>query len=144
MYQHILIPTDGSEIADKAAAAAIGLARGLGAKLRTISVKEPYPYSALSEIRPVPPQDFSAAQEELAQRGAQRVVAACKAAGLGCEVVTVEAEHPFEAIIDEATRSACDLIIMASHGRRGMQALLLGSETQKVLTHSKIAVLVVR
>lgn len=144
MYQHILIPTDGSEIADKAAAAAIGLARGLGARLRTICVKEPYPYSALSEIRPVPPQEFTDAQEQRAQRSAQRVVAACKAAGLDCAVATVEAEHPFEAIIDDATRHGCDLIVMASHGRRGMQALLLGSETQKVLTHSKIAVLVVR
>ncbi len=144
MYKHILVPTDGSDITDKATTAAIGLAKALGARLRTITIKEPYPYSALSEIRPVPPQEFLDSQEQLAQRNVQKVVSACKAAGLDCEAVTVEGDHPHEAIIEHASRHGCDLIVMASHGRRGMQALLLGSETQKVLTHSRIAVLVVR
>lgn len=144
MYKHILVPTDGSDITDKATTAAIGLAKALGARLRTITIKEPYPYSALSEIRPVPPQEFLDSKEQLAQRNVQKVVSACKDAGLDCEAVTVEGNHPHEAIIEHANRHGCDLIVMASHGRRGMQALLLGSETQKVLTHSQIAVLVVR
>jgi nucleotide-binding universal stress UspA family protein len=144
MYKHILVPTDGSDITDKASSAAIGLAKALGARLSTITIKEAYPYSALSEIRPVPPQEFLDSQEQLAQRNVQKVVSACKEAGLDCEAVTVEADHPHVAIIEHASRHGCDLIVMASHGRRGMQALLLGSETQKVLTHSRIAVLVVR
>ena len=69
---------------------------------------------------------------------------ACAAAGIGCEAATLEALHPWEAIIDHAKATACDLIVMASHGRRGVSALLLGSETQKVLTHTTIPVLVVR
>ena len=68
----------------------------------------------------------------------------CSAAGVPCEANTVEALHPWEAIIDHAKLMECDLLVMASHGRRGVAALLLGSETQKVLTHSKIPVLVVR
>ena len=72
------------------------------------------------------------------------VVEACKAAGVACQAHTVEALHPWEAIIDHAKRNECDLLVMASHGRRGVSALLLGSETQKVLTHSKVPVLVVR
>ena len=72
------------------------------------------------------------------------VVDAAKAAGIACQGHTVEALHPWEAIIDHAKRSECDLLVMASHGRRGVTALLLGSETQKVLTHSTVAVLVVR
>lgn len=144
VYKKILVPTDGSDITDKATTAAIGLAKALGARLRTMTVKEPYPFSALSEIRPVPPQTFFDSQEQLAQRNVQKIVSACQAAGVDCESATVEADHPHEAIIAEATREGCDLIVMASHGRRGMQALLLGSETQKVLTHTQIAVLVVR
>ena len=69
---------------------------------------------------------------------------ACAAAGVECQAHTVEALHPWEAIIDHAKLMECDLLVMASHGRRGVSALLLGSETQKVLTHSKLPVLVVR
>ena len=72
------------------------------------------------------------------------VGAACAAAGVSCTALTLEALHPWEAIIEHARKHDCDLIVMGSHGRRGVSALLLGSETQKVLTHSKIPVLVVR
>lgn len=144
MYQRILIPTDGSDVTGKAVAAAVGLARALGAQLETLSVKEPFPYSAVSEIQPVPPQEFFEAQEQIAQQRVQQVVVACRDAGLPCAASTVEALHPYEAIIDHAKARGCDLIVMASHGRRGMRALLLGSETQKVLTHGTVAVLVVR
>ncbi len=144
MFQRILLPTDGSDITAKAVSTAVALAKSLGAKLYTISVKEPFPYSAISEMQPTPPQEFFDAQERIAAKRVQTVVDACKAAGIACEAHTVEALHPWEAIIDHAKRQECDLVVMASHGRRGVAALLLGSETQKVLTHSQVAVLIVR
>lgn len=144
MYQRILVPTDGSDLSKKAVQTAISLARLSGAELRAISVKEPFPYSALSEMQPVPPQEFFDAQERLATSRVQAVLDAAKAAGIACKGHTVEALHPWEAILDHARAEAADLIVMASHGRRGLNALLLGSETQKVLTHSALPVLVVR
>ena len=144
MFKRILVPTDGSDLTQKAVAAAIGLAKSLAATLYTLSVKEPFPYSAISEMQPVPPQEFFDAQERIASERVNAVRAACKAAGQPCEAHTVEAVHPWEAIIEHAASNACDLIVMSSHGRRGVAALLLGSETQKVLTHTTIPVLVVR
>ncbi|MBX3618687.1 MAG: universal stress protein [Rhizobacter sp.] len=144
MFQRILVPTDGSDITKKAVASAIGLARSLGAKLYTLSVKEPFPYSAISEMQPTPPQEFFDAQERIAAARVKDVRETAEAGGLQVEAHTVEALHPWEAIIDHARRHECDLIVMASHGRRGVTALLLGSETQKVLTHSTVPVLVVR
>lgn len=144
MFKRILVPTDGSEITAKAIDAAVALAKSVGAQLCTISVKEPFPYSAISEMQPTPPQEFFDAQERIASQRVQAVVAQSARAGLVCESYTVEALHPWEAIIEHARRLDCDLLVMASHGRRGVSALLLGSETQKVLTHSKVPVLVVR
>jgi nucleotide-binding universal stress UspA family protein len=144
MYQRILVPTDGSDITAKAVQSAISLARSLSAQLYTISVKEPFPYSAISEMQPTPPQEFFDAQERIAASRVKQVVDAARTAGLECTAHTVEALHPWEAIVDYAKQHGCDLIVMASHGRRGMAALLLGSETQKVLTHSSVPVLVVR
>lgn len=144
MYRRILVSTDGSEVTGKATAAAIELAHELGASLFTISVKEPFPYSAISEMQPSPPQEFFDAQDRIAQQRVKAVVDAARDAGVECTAHTVEALHPWEAIIDHARDQRCDLIVMASHGRRGVSALLLGSETQKVLTHSTIPVLVVR
>lgn len=144
MFKRILVPTDGSEITAKAIDAAIELAKSVGAQLYTISVKEPFPYSAISEMQPTPPQEFFDAQERIASKRVQAVVDLSQQAGVHCQPYTVEALHPWEAIIDHAKRMECDLLVMASHGRRGVSALLLGSETQKVLTHSKVPVLVVR
>lgn len=144
MFNRILVPTDGSEITGKAVDAAIGLAKSVGAKLYTLSVKEPFPYSAISEMQPTPPQEFFDAQERIASARVKTVRESAEGLGVTCEAHTVEALHPWEAIIEHARRHECDLIVMASHGRRGVTALLLGSETQKVLTHSKVPVLVVR
>ena len=144
MFKRILVPTDGSDITHKAVETAIGVARALNAPLHTISVKEPFPYSAISEMQPTPPQEFYDAQERIATSRVQAVKQACEVQGVACEAATVEALHPWEAIIDYAKRQECDLIVMASHGRRGVSALLLGSETQKVLTHTTIPVLIVR
>ncbi|TXH63127.1 MAG: universal stress protein [Burkholderiaceae bacterium] len=144
MFKRILVPTDGSDITGKAVDTAIALAKSVGAQLYAISVKEPFPYSAISEMQPTPPQEFFDAQERIAAKRLALVTDAAKAAGVACQAHSVEALHPWEAIIDHAKRNECDLVVMASHGRRGVSALLLGSETQKVLTHSTVAVLVVR
>ena len=144
MFTRILVPTDGSDITQKAVQTSIQLAKSLGAEVYAISVKEPFPYSAISEMQPTPPQEFFDAQERIATKRVNVVLEACKAAGVRCQAHTVEALHPWEAIIDHAKRNECDLLVMASHGRRGVSALLLGSETQKVLTHSKVPVLIVR
>jgi nucleotide-binding universal stress UspA family protein len=144
MFKRILLPTDGSDITAKAIDTAIALAKSVGAQIVTLSVREPFPYSGVSEMQPVPPQAYFDAQERIAAARIQQVQQACVAAGVPCEGHTVDAIHPWEAIIELAQTAGCDLLVMASHGRRGVSALLLGSETQKVLTHSTIPVLVVR
>jgi len=144
MFKRILVPTDGSEITAKAVQTAIGLARDGGGEVFTIAVKEPFPYSAISEMQPVPPQEFFDAQERIAAARVKTVADAAAAAGVKCTGHTVEALHPWEAIIDHAKTQSCDLLVMASHGRRGFAALMLGSETQRVLIHTTLPVLVVR
>jgi nucleotide-binding universal stress UspA family protein len=144
MYKRILIPTDGSEITTKAINTAIDLAQAGGGQLFAVSVKEPFPYSAISEMQPVPPQEFYDAQERIAASRVKAVVDAAQAAKVACSGHTVEALHAWEAILDHAKAQQCDLIVMASHGRRGVAALLLGSETQRVLIHSSLPVLIVK
>ena len=144
MYQRILVPTDGSDITAKAVATAISLAKLSGASISALCVKEPFPYSAISEMQPVPPQEFYDAQERIAAGRVKAVLDAAAAAGVVCEGATVEALHPWEAILDMAKQKGCDLVVMASHGRRGIAALLIGSETSRVLTHSPLPVLVVK
>jgi nucleotide-binding universal stress UspA family protein len=144
MFQSILVPTDGSQVTSKAVSTAIELAQRFNAKLHALSVKEPFPYSAMSEMQPVPPQEFYDAQERIAVERVKAVVGAAQAAGMSCSGHTVEALHPWEAILEHAQTQGCDLIVMASHGRRGVAALLLGSETQRVLTHSPLPVLIVK
>ena len=144
MFKRILVPTDGSEITTKAINTAIDLAQAGSGQMFVVSVKEPFPYSAISEMQPVPPQEFYDAQERIAAGRVKAVVDAAKAAGVACGGHTVEALHPWEAILDHAKTQQCDLIVMASHGRRGVAALLLGSETQRVLIHSTLPVLIVK
>jgi nucleotide-binding universal stress UspA family protein len=143
-FKRILVPTDGSDITSSAVNTALDLAKASAGQLFTISVKEPFPYSAISEMQPVPPQEFYDAQERIAAARVKAVVDAAQAAGVACAGHTVEALHPWEAILDHAKAQKCDLVVMASHGRRGMAALLLGSETQRVLIHSTLPVLIVK
>ena len=143
-FKRILVPTDGSDITSKAVETALDLAKAGAGQLFAISVKEPFPYSAISEMQPVPPQEFYDAQERIAATRVKAVVDASQSAGVACNGHTVEALHPWEAILDHAKAQQCDLIVMASHGRRGVAALLLGSETQRVLIHSSLPVLIVK
>ena len=144
MFKRILVPTDGSDITVKAVDRAIELARLTGASIESVASKDPFPYSAVSEIQPIAPQEFYDAQERISQQRLKAVADACEQAGIPCRTTAVEALHPWEAIVDHAKKTDCDLIVMASHGRRGMGALLLGSETQRVLIHTTLPVLVVR
>jgi len=144
MFKRILVPTDGSDITAHAVDTAIQLAKVHGAQLLTLSVMEPFPYSAVSEIQPVPPQEFIDAQVRVAQQRVESVCATAAAQGLSCQAHTIEALHAWEAIVDHAKAENVDLIVMASHGRKGFAALLLGSEAQKVLTHIETPVLIVK
>jgi nucleotide-binding universal stress UspA family protein len=144
MFKKILLPTDGSELSVKAVQGALKMAKELGASVVGLTVVEPYSYSTLSEYRPETLEAFEARNARAAEERLAPLVKAAKDAGVPCETVTVKSFSPYEAIIDTATRLGCDVIFMASHGRRGLSAVLLGSETQKVLTHSTIPVLVYR
>jgi nucleotide-binding universal stress UspA family protein len=144
MFKRILVPTDGSDITAHAVDTAIQLAKVHGAQLLTLSVMEPFPYSAVSEIQPVPPQEFIDAQQRVASQRVESVSAAAAAQGLSCKAHTTEALHAWEAIVDHAKAENVDLIVMASHGRKGFAALLLGSEAQKVVTHIQTPVLIVK
>ena len=144
MFKRILVPTDGSEITERAVASALGLATALGAEIFTIFVKEPFPYGAVAEMQPTPPQEFFDAQEQTAAKNVRAVIDACDAAGIVCHAQTVEGLQPWEAIVAHAAEQRCDLLVMGSHGRSGLASLFLGSETQDVLKHTKVPVLVVR
>ncbi len=145
MYKNILIPTDGSELANKAVEHGITLAKAIGAKITLMTVTLPFHVFTLD---PQVVEETSEQYNERIQRHAQNTLnaatAKAKAAGIPCDLVHLEHEHVYQAIIDSAKAKGCDLITMASHGRRGVSAIVLGSETVKVLTHSKIPVLVHR
>lgn len=144
MFKKILLPTDGSELSAKAVQGALKMAGQLGASVVGLTVVEPYSYSTLSEYRPETLEAFEARNTQAAEQRLASLIEAAKQAKVPCETVTVKSFSPYEAIIDTARKSGCDVIFMASHGRRGLTAVLLGSETQKVLTHSTIPVLVYR
>jgi nucleotide-binding universal stress UspA family protein len=144
MFKRILVPTDGSEITGRAVATAVGLAKSLGAEIFTLCVKEPFPYGAVAEMQPTPPQEFFDAQERTAAKNVGAVIAACDAAGIVCHAQTIEGLQPWEAIVEHAAEQRCDLLVMGSHGRSGLASLFLGSETQDVLKHTTLPVLVVR
>jgi nucleotide-binding universal stress UspA family protein len=148
MFKHILVATDGSRLSDKAVDAAIGLAGDLGAKLTGFHATQDYPITPFPEYAMVAgslePTTWKADEEERARRILDKVEAKAKQAGVACDTGFSLALHPYEAILQAAKKARCDVIVMASHGRRGIQGVVLGSETNKVLTHSKVPVLVVR
>jgi nucleotide-binding universal stress UspA family protein len=142
MYTNILIPTDGSELAGKAVQHGIALAKRIGAKVTALTVLPPF-HTFTTDTRMIEdtPAQYKARMQKHAQKTVGAVADAAQAAGVACETIQVEHEHPYRAIIDVAESRSCDLIVMASHGRHGVSALVLGSETVKVLTHCKIPVL---
>jgi nucleotide-binding universal stress UspA family protein len=144
MFKRILVPTDGSDLSNKAIAAAIDLAKTLKATVVGMTTLEPYSYSNLSEYRPETLDDYESRMDQIGAERLGRIADAAAQAGVPVETVSAKSFSPYEAIIDTAKGKGCDLIIMASHGRRGLNAVLLGSETQKVLTHTSIPVMVYR
>lgn len=140
MYKRILVPTDGSERSVKAVEGAARFARPLGATLVVMTVVEQYSYTNLAEYRPESDERVTAEAEERLEAARKIAVAA----GVEVKTVMVKSFSPAEAIIEQAEKNGCDIIFMASHGRKGIAAVLLGSETQKVLTHSHFPVMVYR
>ena len=145
MYKHILVPTDGSELSKMAIHEAVAMAKALGSRVTAVTVTSPF------HVFAVEPEMIVDTIEQYKKRMANvaksyldvaRNIAA--ASGVTCDVVHVVHEHPYKAIIDTAEKRGCDAILMASHGRRGISAIVLGSETLKVLTHSTMPVIVYR
>ena len=146
MYKHILISTDGSEVAQKGVDHGLPLAKSLGAKVTVVTVTERFPVHAGPDWIPGPTEiaDWDARQKEWATKVLADVKAAAGRLGVNAETAHVPEAQPAEAIIATANKRHCDLIVMASHGRRGLRRLLLGSQTSEVLVSSSVPVLVVR
>ena len=146
MYRHILIPTDGSELAGRAVRHGLALAKAVGAKVTALTVEAPFDVYTVPASRVYEMSDAFAEHAERAKAHAQKVLNGvteqARTTGVACETVQIEQDHPYEGIIETAERRGCDLIVMASHGRSGIAAIVLGGVTTKVLTHTKIPVLV--
>ena len=142
MFKHILLPTDGSSLANKAAEVGIGLAIATGARITICYVIEPV--NTFARGNPATPMEFERTGRDVAKRSMARAVKVAKKAGMVFEEVVVKAEAPHAGIVALARKRKCDAICMASHSRRGLPALVLGSVTQKVLAACKVPVLVCR
>jgi nucleotide-binding universal stress UspA family protein len=147
MYKNLLVATDGSKLSSKAVAHAIGLAKAVGARMTAFYAAPDYPMPAYADgvvYEPVSRKEYAKLAAEDAEKILKDVTAKAAAGGVTCTTTFAIAASPWEGILDAAKKNKCDAIVMASHGRRGVSAMLLGSETQKVLTHSKLPVIVVR
>lgn len=147
MFKHILVPTDGSALSDSTVARAVSFAKETGARITFFYSQPDFPMPIYGEgalIDPTTPEQFAKSAASEAESILSKARGAAEASGVAADSDTAVNEVPYEAIIEAADRHGCDLIFMASHGRRGIAGLLLGSETQKVLTHSKTPVLVYR
>jgi len=147
MYKHILIPTDGSELSDKAIEAGIAFARGMRARVTGFTAVPEYQMPSEVELMSRHGVSFEQYERDArlqAEAALQKIADLAKAAGVEYDAEFVQSDHPHEAIVRAAQKHGCDLIFMASHGRRGISALLHGSQTQGVLTHSSIPTLVYR
>jgi len=146
MYRHILIPTDGSELAEHAVTTGLSLAKSIRAEVTVIIVEEPFDWFSVSETKAKRALEELAKHTEYVKEHAasvlDRAANTAKQAGVPCRTVQVEDAKPYQAIIATAEDRGCDLIVMASHGRGGLSAVVLGSVTNKVLTHTKTPVLV--
>lgn len=145
MYRNILIATDGSSLAGRAVDQGVKLAQTLEAKVTVLTVSETFHVFSLDAEQL---EETSASYKGHMKKEAERILGeaaeVARAAGVPVTTLNLEDDSPYQAIIRTAENQGCDLIVMASHGRGGVSALLLGSETMKVLSHSKIPVLVVR
>ena len=145
MYKNILVPTDGSDLAGKAVEHGVQLASENGAGITAVIVTEPFHMLsvALDQLE-YTPSEYKKHADAVARKALSAVAAMAQRAGVACETLHIENDNVYQGIIDAAASKGCDLIVMASHGRHGLSAVVLGSVTVKVLTHSKIPVLVYR
>lgn len=145
MFKHLLVPTDGSPLSAKAARAAIEFAKVAGARITALSVAEPYPYSAMAESAYLPDQTrYEKEMQDHAHRFVAEVAELASADGVPCDTRVGLSFSPYEEITATARDLGCDAIFMASHGRKGINRLFVGSETQKVLAHTMLPVMVFR
>ncbi|MGX6570748.1 universal stress protein [Cupriavidus necator] len=145
MFQHLLVPTDGSTLSEAAIRAAVTLAKAFEARITGVHViPEFHVFTHRIDMLEDTQERYAQLAEQRAEQYLAEISQAAQEAGLACEMISVTHNHPYEAIIRAGEERNCDLIVMASHGLGGLQGLLLGSETQKVLTHCNIPVLVVR
>jgi nucleotide-binding universal stress UspA family protein len=147
MFKNILIPTDGSILALKGARAGIKLAKALGAKVTGVYVVLPYVppmygEAALYYVPGLSPQDYEKSSKAAARKALDAIESEARKAGVRCTTRAITSSHPHDGILKTARVAKCDAIAMATHGRSGLGGLLLGSETQRVLAHSKLPVLV--
>jgi nucleotide-binding universal stress UspA family protein len=146
-YQHLLVPSDGTRLSDAALARALDLAKALGAKVTLVHVQPPLPVALIGMgdmLDPATIESLSTTADRESSRILEEARAAAAAQGLAIQTEVIKQDLPHRAIVDAAQRHGCDLIVMASHGRKGLSGLLLGSETQRVLLHAAVPVLVVR
>lgn len=148
MFKHILITTDGSRLAAKGVKAGVKLAKALGAKVSGVFVIPPYSPPMYGEavvyVPGVSPRDYKRITEKAARKALAAIEADARAAGVPCSIQFLVADRPWQGILRAARARKCDALAMASHGRGGLGGLLLGSETMRVLAHSKLPVLVIR
>jgi nucleotide-binding universal stress UspA family protein len=145
MYQHLLIATDGSELANKAIEHGIALAKALGSKITIVTVTEPWHTFAAGEATVAfPIEEYETSTEKAAQQTLAKSASKVDDAGLKCETVHIKDSYPADGILEAAKDGGCDLIVMASHGRRGLTRMLLGSQANHVVTHSSLPVLICR
>jgi nucleotide-binding universal stress UspA family protein len=145
MFEHILIATDGSALAGKAVAAGFELARQLGAQVTVVTVTEPWTAVVAGEgAFGFPVDEYERSTNESATQILSGVSRLARKADVRCTTVHAKDQNPAEGILETAKKSDCHLIVMASHGRRGLERLLLGSQAVKVLTHSTVPVLICR
>jgi nucleotide-binding universal stress UspA family protein len=145
MFKHILLPSDGSELSEATIQKGIQLAKSINAKVTGFHVILPFHvFSLQTEMLEDTKEQYERQSKVQAEQFLSVIKKAAEKAGVNCDTDYVTSNHPYEMIIQAAEKKGCDLIMMASHGRRGAQGLLIGSETQKVLTHTKIPVLVFR
>jgi nucleotide-binding universal stress UspA family protein len=145
MYKHLLIAVDGSELSDRSLGHGVRLAKALGAKVTVLHVTPPWSSIAAGEIAVMfPPEEYDANMARAASQLLARMSTAAEAEGVKVTTLSVTDPNPDTAILAAADNAGCDLIVMGSHGRRGIAGLLLGSVTARTLTHSKLPVLVYR
>ena len=144
MFKKILVPTDGSALAQRAATTAADLAKAHGGQVIGVYVIDPFPYIGIGEASAVGLQAYIAEARNVAGQALEALGKVCASAGAPFAGDTIERNVVYEGVIETAQAEGCDLIVMASHGRQGVKALVLGSVAQKVLTHTRLPVLIVK